>query len=78
MLKTKILVWRSLTQPKQMEYVRKIPALVVKHCFSPPNWLGCTKFNMMDWFYNLLPIIFSISFPRTFKRTIGQNIFGEL
>ena len=77
MLKTKVLVWRSLTQPKQMEYVRKISALVVKHCFSPPNWLGCTKFNMMDWFYNLLPMTFSMSFSKAFKRTIDQNIFEE-
>ena len=63
---------------KQIRCVGKMPVSVVKCCFSLPNWLGWTKFNIIDQFWSLLLIIFSISFTRVLKGTFGWNILGKL
>ena len=44
----------------------------------PPNWFGWTKFKAMEWIWSLLLIAFSMSFPKMFRRMIGQNILREL
>ena len=75
--KTNILVWRPLTQPKQIKWVSTIPMLVVECCLSPSNWLEWMKLEAINWYCNLSPMSFSMSFSNMLRRTIGQNIFGK-
>jgi len=75
---TRVLVDRFLIQPKWMMWVRVTSASVVNLNFKPPNWLGYKKLfeAMRNW--SLLPMTFSISFPRVLSKTISLNDLGEL
>jgi len=52
--------------------------LVVEPCSSLLNWLGWTKLDVIEWYYSLSQMIFSMSFSKVLMRIIEQNILGEL
>ena len=77
-LKASVLVWRFLTYPAQIRWIKKMLALIVDYCFNPLNWLEWMKLFEMAWNCNLFPITFLMSFLRVFNKIIGWNILGEL
>ena len=69
---------RFLVHSDQMEYVRATFTSIVDLCLRLPNWQECMKLFEIMRNCSHSPIIFSISFPIVFKRTIGRKDLGEL
>jgi len=76
MLKTKVLIERFLTQPKQMMCIRATPTSVVDLNFNPPSWLRWMKLFAATWNWSLSPMTFLISLPNILRSMIGWNDLG--
>ena len=51
---------------------------IVEHCFRPSSWQKWMKSLEINWNYNLLPMIFSISLLIVLSKIIGQKALEEL
>ena len=71
-----MLVVLFLTHPEQITWVSVTSASEVNLNLRPPSWLGWMKLFLTTWNWSLSVMTFSISFPKVFRRTMGQKDLG--
>jgi len=76
MLKARMLVVLFLTHPEQITWVSATPTSEVDLNLRPPSWLGWMKSFLTTWNWSLSAMTFLMSFPKVFRRTMGQKDLG--
>ena len=77
MLKARVLVDKSLTQPVWMIWVRAMLASIVDLNLRPLSWLGWINLFKAILNWSLSPMTFLMSLPTVLRRTIGLNTLSE-